>query len=144
MKISIKTANRGGFFVVTYIMKSELPVQTGSFEHTYRRKINNKTVRFFENRCTLGRPFSYLRPFLYFDPLTLLRPKPYFEFLAKLYFDQNCTSTCASRPIRNTDLKKGRSKADEVQKTIHHAAPSYSIVYAILYAYYMLHIAYKV
>ena len=35
-----------------------------------------------------------------FNPSTLLRP---------LYFDQNCTSTCTSRPIRSTDLQKGRS-----------------------------------
>jgi len=40
---------------------------------------------------------------------TLLRVKPYFDFLTKLYFDQNCTSTCTSRPISSPNLTKGRS-----------------------------------
>ena len=33
----------------------------------------------------------------------------------RLYFDQNCTSSCTYRPIRNPVLKKGRSTRAEVQ-----------------------------
>ena len=62
-------------------------------------------------------PFSYLRPFGYFDPPTLLRPKPYFDFLAKLYINQNCTSTCTSRPIASPDLTKGRCKRVKVKSS---------------------------
>jgi len=59
------------------------------------------------------RPFSDVRQCLYLDPdffvTTLPRPK--------LYFVQNCTSTSTARPIRSPDLTKGRSKADEVERS---------------------------
>ena len=84
--------------------------------------------------------FGYVsaRPFLYFDPPTLLRPKLYFEvnltstFLAKLYFDQNFTSTSLLRPKLYFDLYfstnkksrfvkrskyRGRSKRVEVKRS---------------------------
>jgi len=38
-------------------------------------------------------------------------------FSAKLYFDQNCTSICTSRPIRSPDLTKGRSTKVEVRES---------------------------
>jgi len=59
--------------------------------------------------------YTLVRPFLYFDPPTLLRPK--------LYFDLNFTSTCATRPIRNPDLTKGRST--ETFELMHYNAYPY-------------------
>ena len=63
--------------------------------------------------------YAWVRHFVYFDPPTLLWPTVcptlWFDlkfssvFLAKLYFDQNCSSTCTSRPMRSSDLQKGRS-----------------------------------
>ena len=68
---------------------------------------------------TLLRPKRYLDLNLtsIFFVTTLLRPFwPNFTS-SKLYCDQNCTSTCASRPIRNPDLTKGRSTEVEVTES---------------------------
>ena len=52
--------------------------------------------------------FSVLRPvsYLYFD-----------LHFTKFYCDQNCISTCTSRPIRNSDLTKGRSTSVEAGRS---------------------------
>jgi len=58
--------------------------------------------------------YASVRPFLYLDPPTLLRPEPYFDFLGqtllwpKLY---------TSRPIRSPDLTKARSTEVEVSES---------------------------
>mgnify|MGYP000124864948 CR=1 FL=1 len=70
------------------------------------------------------RPFSYLRPVLYFDPPTLLRPKPYFDLfgqtllttktlLRPLYFDL-CFSTNKKSRFDKRSKYRGRSKRVEV------------------------------
>jgi len=79
--------------------------------------------------------YALVRPFMYLDPPTLLRPKPYFDFFGqtllrpKLYFDL-CFSTnkkprfdkrskyrSRSREVEVRRSKyTSRSKADEVQK----------------------------
>ena len=42
-----------------------------------------------------GAGYALVRPFLYFDPPTFLRPKPSCDFFSpQLYFNQNCTLTC--------------------------------------------------
>jgi len=81
---------------------------------------------------TFSVPFSYLRPFRYFDQPTLLRPKLYFDlnftstFLAKLYFDQNFTLPLRAKLCFSTNKKSrfykmskyaSRSKADEVKRS---------------------------
>jgi len=38
-----------------------------------------------------------------FDLLCTSTHRLYFDFLGRFYFDQNCTSTCTSRLIRNPD-----------------------------------------
>ena len=51
--------------------------------------------------------YASVRPFLYFDAPSLLRPKP--------YFDQNCTSAYTSRPIRSPGLTKSTEKIDDMK-----------------------------
>ena len=80
-------------------------VEVGKFtksEHIffkYQKKVSENVG------YALLRPFSYLRPFLYFDPQTLLRPKLYFNlnltstFLAKLYFDPFTSTKTVLRPV---------------------------------------------
>jgi len=50
--------------------------------------------------------YASVRPFMYFDPPTLLR-----------LFWSNFTSTCTYRPIRSPDFTKGRSKRVEVARS---------------------------
>ena len=63
---------------------------------------NNYILFYLKKRVRTSSTFSVLRPIPYFDFFrqTLLRP---------LYFDQNCTSTCTSGPIRSPDLTECRT-----------------------------------
>ena len=93
------------------ICMPETKGRSGKTEESIRR-------RFFRR---YGTGYALVRPFLYFDPSTLLRPKPYFDFfrqklLRPIYFHQNCNSTCTSRPIRSPDLTKGRSTGRNTEK----------------------------
>ena len=62
--------------------------------------------------------YALVRPFLYFDQFYIfdLFSTSTHRLRPKLYFDQNCTSTCASRPIRNPDLTEDRSTEIEVER----------------------------
>jgi len=67
-------------------------------------------------------PFSYIRPFLYFDPPTLLRPKPYFDFFGqtlvrpKLYFDLYFSTNKMSRFDKRSKYR-GPSKRVELKSS---------------------------
>jgi len=76
--------------------------------------------------------YAAVRPFLYYDHFHIFDPPTLLSFLAKLYFDQNCTPTCTSRPIRSPDFTKCRSTEVEVERSKYrkgrtHAYPDFRI-----------------
>ena len=66
--------------------------------------------------------YALVRPFMYLDPPTLLRPKPYFDFFGqtllrpKLYFDL-CFSTNKKPRFDKRSKYRSRSKEFEVKRT---------------------------
>ena len=87
-------------------------------QHCLEDSILRVYARIKNGRVRISSTFSVLRPKLYFDlnlTSTFFWPNFTLFVLAKLYFDQNCTLTCASRPI-SPDLTKCRSTEVEVQE----------------------------
>ena len=93
-------------------------IKVNSIKRIFITKDNSKAIP--KNNYKYAKDSNFgasVRPFVYFDPPTLLR--------SKLYFDQKCASTCNCRPIRSPDLTKGRSKEVEVQKRSNWCVPKF-------------------